>query len=159
MKRHIAYGVFIALAIISLTAILMRSATPVTSFAQSADISQIERYYASLTNCTISVTQLSSMIGSLDGSITIKTNRDISVEWRDHQPFVGDFTNKLYKDGEAGIWQRYQSVNTRYPSLISVLNAANGTSHGVSYIIPTMLLEKESLGWPRFVDLPGLPSK
>jgi len=138
----------IAIVLISCVLLVKNSIFLKKSAAKSSDILIIEKHYSDLTNCTITFIQQSTMLGSMKGSISIKDRADISVEWRDHQMFIGDFTNRIYADGVAGIWQRYQSDNTKYPSLVSVLNAAKGTSHGISYIIPMMLLGEKSLHDP-----------
>ena len=148
VKRYVVYIVFIAIVLIGGIVFVKSCVFLKESVAKSSDILQIEKHYAALTNCTISFTQQSTMIGNMEGSIRVKTNADIFVEWREHEYFVGDFTNRIYKDGETAIWQRYQSNNTKYPSLVSILDAAKGVSHGVSYVIPMMLLGKESLGDP-----------
>jgi hypothetical protein len=147
-KKHIVLIAFIAIAIISYIGFIKCSATIIASVAQPGDIMLIEKHYADLTNCTISFTQQSTMIGSMNGSISVGTNADISIQWRDHQDIIGDFTNRIYKDGNDGIWQRYQSNYTKYPSLIAVLNAAKATSRGVSYVVPVMLLGGKTLGDP-----------
>ena len=119
---------------------------------QSSDILQIGEHYFTLTNCSISVTQRNSRVGTLEGRIIIKPNADISVEWQEHQNDIGDFSHKIYKDGAAAIWERIykngQSVKTAWPSLISALDSAQANSHGVSYLIPGMLLGKKTLGDP-----------
>jgi hypothetical protein len=147
-RRYVIYAILFVIMTTICVVFFKSGAALKGSVAQSGDILHIEKHYAALTNCTISFIQKSTMIGSMEGSISIKTNADIAVEWREHQNYVGDFTNTIYTEGKAGIWQRYQSNNTKYQSLASALEAAKGVSHGVSYLIPMMLLGGKSLGDP-----------
>ncbi len=76
----------------------------------------------------------------MDGDIGVKAKGEIVIEWREHQNYIGGFTNTISSYGKSVIWKKAMGNDVQYPSFISALKATKGVSRGVSYIIPMMLI-------------------
>ncbi len=118
------------------------------SQAEPGDLRRIAGHYAALTNCAIRFRQRSLLIGALEGEIRRAPGGVFSVEWRDHQNFIGNFTNRIFSEGRGAVWWRSESNRVECASLTSTLETAAGVSRGVTAFLPLLLLGCDPLGPP-----------